>query len=167
MSTSLYFQERSSGRKQEGKKGPDIPTLVGEAKARQKQVHFSEVLGVILLPHTLGAPAPESCGYPVAGYVDASAHTVREIGPGVLEGCLHCCASGSLAPRRESAPTVRRTGLCRYVSSSGHPRSSVSPGAAHLFPLLPVGQAPQRILRAQTAQVTASESVGWLRSDLL
>src|SRR5215471_8766880 len=111
MSTSLYFQKRSSGRTQEGKKGPDTPMPVEEAKARQRQVYFSEVLGVILLPHTLGAPAPESCGYPVAGYVDASAHSVREIGPGVLEGCLHCCASCSLAPRRESAPTVRRMDL--------------------------------------------------------
>jgi hypothetical protein len=169
MSTYLYSPESTSLRKQEEKQCSDPLALVGEAKARQRPARFPAVRGVILPPHALGAPAPASCAYPVEGCADASAHSVQGTGTGVPEGRHRCCALGSLAPRQESAPTVRRTGLCWSVSSPGHPYSSASPGEAHLFLLLPVGQAPLCILRARTAPVTESESesVGWLRSDLL
>src|SRR5260370_32550663 len=91
---------------------------------------------------------------------DARPHSVQETETGVPEGCLRCCALGSSAPRRESAPTARRTDLCWSVSSPEYSGLPASHGEARLLLLLPGGQAPPRILRDQRAPATVSVPVG-------
>src|SRR5215469_5420625 len=112
-----YRLEQEHLRLLERQKRPGSQAPICRASARQGEAGLPEVLLVILLPYMFGADAPESDACLVGACAGASAHSVRGTGTGVREECLHCCALGSLAPRRESAPTARRRDLCWSVSS--------------------------------------------------
>ena len=151
-----------------GRRGQALRRRLGEASARQGETGLPEVLLVILLPHVFGADASGSYGCPVGACADASAHSVQGTGTGVLEGCLRCCASGSLAPRRESAPTARQTDLCWSVSSPEHSHVSAPHGEAHPLLFLPARpSSAAHPARSNRHQRRRSASVGWRRSDQL
>jgi hypothetical protein len=98
-STCLSSRESASLGNQVGKKCLDPLTLVGEFSVRQRQARFSEVLGVIFLPHEFAADASGSYECLVGACADARTHSGQGTGTAVREGCLRCCALGSLAPR--------------------------------------------------------------------
>jgi hypothetical protein len=83
----------------ERKKGPGSQASACRAPTRQGEIGLPEVLLVTLPPQVFGADAPGSYACPVGACAVARTHSVRETGPGVLEGCLRCSESGSLAPR--------------------------------------------------------------------